>query len=488
MVNVALPAIRDELDTGLAAQQWIVEAYLLTVAALLLVGGSLGDLLGRRRVFAAGLVGFALTSVLCALAPSTATLVAGRALQGVAGALLVPASLAIITASFPPEERGSAIGSWSAWTGVAFVLGPLAGGALIDLASWRWIFAINVPLVAICLVLLRWVPDDRATGSWREVDLPGAVLGALALAGPVFALIEQPVAGWGAPRVWGPLVAGVVLAFAFLLWEARAARPMLPLSLFRVRNFAVGNLATLAVYGALGIVTFLVTIHLQQVAGYSAVAAGSALLPITVVMWLLSKRFGRLSDSIGPRVLMGAGPLVAGAGMLWMAQAGATVDYARELLPGVLLFGLGLAATVAPLTSTVLGAVEAQRAGVASGVNNAVARVAALLAIAALGAVVGARYTNELDARAAGLALSAAERRDLSELRARPLAGDADEPRLRAAVRESSVAAYSWGVTGGGLLMVLGGTIALAGIANPPRPADDRRSATSATAAVPLAE
>ena len=488
MVNVALPAIRDELDTGLAAQQWIVEAYLLTVAALLLVGGSLGDLLGRRRVFAAGLVGFALTSVLCALAPSTATLVAGRALQGVAGALLVPASLAIITASFPPEERGSAIGSWSAWTGVAFVLGPLAGGALIDLASWRWIFAINVPLVAICLVLLRWVPDDRATGSWREVDLPGAVLGALALAGPVFALIEQPVAGWGALRVWGPLVAGVVLAFAFLLWEARAARPMLPLSLFRVRNFAVGNLATLAVYGALGIVTFLVTIHLQQVAGYSAVAAGSALLPITVVMWLLSKRFGRLSDSIGPRVLMGAGPLVAGAGMLWMAQAGATVDYARELLPGVLLFGLGLAATVAPLTSTVLGAVEAQRAGVASGVNNAVARVAALLAIAALGAVVGARYTDELDARAAGLALSAAERRDLSELRARPLAGDADEPRLRAAVRESSVAAYSWGVTGGGLLMVLGGTIALAGIANPPRPADDRRSATSATAAVPLAE
>ena len=485
---MALPAIRAELDTGLAAQQWIVEGYLLTVGALLLVGGSLGDLLGRRRVFAAGLIGFALTSVLCALAPSELALVAGRALQGVAGALLVPASLAIISSSFPPEERGSAIGSWSAWTGVAFVLGPLGGGALVDLASWRWIFAINVPLVAICLLLLRWVPADRSTGSWREVDLPGTVLGALALAGPVFALIEQPVAGWSAPQVWAPLGGGVVLGIAFLLWEARAKRPMLPLGLFAVRNFAVGNLATLAVYGALGIVTFLVTIFLQQVAGYSAVAAGAALLPITVVMWLLSKRFGRLSDSIGPRALMGTGPLVAGAGMLWMAQADGTVDYARDLLPGVLLFGLGLAATVAPLTSTVLGAVEEHRAGVASGVNNAVSRVAALLAIAALGAVVGARYTHELDARAQRVELDGAERRSLAELRARPLAGDAEDPELRTVVRESSVAAYRWGVTGGGLLMVLGGTISLVGIVNPRRPAGDSRAATSARAVAPLAE
>ena len=485
---MALPAIRAELDTGLAAQQWIVEAYLLTVGALLLVGGSLGDLLGRRRVFAAGLVGFALTSLLCALAPGAAALVAGRALQGVAGALLVPASLAIISSSFPPEQRGSAIGSWSAWTGVAFVLGPLAGGALIDLASWRWIFAINVPLVAICLLLLRWVPQDRPAGSWREVDLPGAILGACALAGPVYALIEQPVAGWGAPRVWAPLCAGVVLGAAFLAWEARTARPMLPLALFRSRNFAVGNLATLAIYGALGIVTFLVTIFLQQVAGYSAVAAGAALLPITVVMWMLSKRFGRLSDSIGPRALMGVGPLVAGAGMLWMAQAGATVDYARDLLPGVLLFGCGLAATVAPLTSTVLGAVDERRAGVASGVNNAVARVAALLAIAALGAVVGARYTAELDDRAAGMRLTAPERGTLTELRARPLAGDAETPALRAVVRESSVAAYAWGVTGGALLMIAGGTIALIGIVNPRSATGDSRAATSAAAASPLAE
>ena len=485
---MALPAIRAELDTGLAAQQWIVEAYLLTVGALLLVGGSLGDLLGRRRVFTAGLVGFAVTSVLCAVAPGTATLVAGRALQGVAGALLVPASLAIISSSFPPEERGSAIGSWSAWTGVAFVLGPLAGGALIDLASWRWIFAINVPLVAVCLLLLRWIPEDRATGTVRDVDVVGAVLGALALAGPVYALIEQPVAGWSAPQVWAPLGAGMVLGVAFLAWEARTARPMLPLSLFANRNFAVGNLATLAVYGGLGIVTFLVTIFLQQVAGYSAIAAGSALLPITAMMWLLSKRFGRLSDRIGSRALMGLGPLVAGAGMLWMAQAGGTVDYARDLLPGVLLFGVGLAATVAPLTSTVLGAVEEHRVGVASGTNNAIARVAALLAIAALGAVVGARYTRELDRRAAELELAPAERRALADLRSRPLAGDAADPELRAVVRDSSVAAYRWGVTGGGVLMVLGGTIALVGIVNPGRVAGDRAPATSTGAAAPLAE
>jgi hypothetical protein len=263
---------------------------------------------------------------------------------------------------------------------------------------------------------------------------------------------------------------------------------MLPLGLFAVRNFAVGNLATLAIYGALGIVTFLVTIYLQQVAGYSAVAAGSALLPITVVMWLLSKRFGRLSDSIGPRALMGIGPLVAGAGMLWMGRAGGTVDYARDLLPGVLLFGLGLAMTVAPLTTTVLGAVDERRAGVASGVNNAVSRVAALLAIAALGAVVGARYTHELDTRAARLELDAGQRRDLSALRARPLAGAAEDPELRAVVRESSVAAYRWGVSGGGLLMVLGGTISLVGIVNPRRPAEESAAATSARAVAPLAE
>jgi len=490
VVNVALPAIRAELDTGLAAQQWIVEAYLLTVGALLMLGGSLGDLLGRRRVFSAGLIGFALTSLLCALAPSPATLVAGRALQGVAGALLVPSSLAIISAAFPPEERGSAIGSWSAWTGVAFILGPLAGGALIDLVSWRWIFAINVPLVAICLLLVRWVPREAGTGSLREVDLPGAVLGALALAGPVYALIEQPVAGWSAPRVWAPLAAGGVFAAAFLAWEARTPRPMLPLGVFANRNFAVGNLATLAIYGALGIVTFLVTIHLQQVAGWSATAAGSSLLPITVVMWLLSRQFGRLSDRIGPRLLMGLGPLVAGAGMLWMAGAGGSVDYPRDLLGGVLLFGLGLAATVAPLTSTVLGAVDPARAGVASGANNAIARVAALLAIAAIGAVVGGRFAHELDTRAAGLELTRTERVALEELRTLPLAGDSPAaPRLREAVREASVAAYGWGVTGGALLMVAGGLISLVGIVNPPHVrAGHREAASSPPVAQPLAE
>lgn len=470
VVNVALPAIRADLDTGLAAQQWVVEAYLLSVGALLLVGGSLGDLLGRRRVFAAGMIGFAVTSLLCAVAPSSEWLIGARALQGIAGALSVPASLAIISATFPPEERGAAIGTWTAWTGVAFVIGPLAGGALVDFASWRLIFAINVPLVAANLVLLRWVPGDPATGSLRDVDLAGAVLGALALAGPVFAFIEQPTQGWDSPLVWFPLAVGVVAAAVFLAWEARAPRPMLPLSLFRARNFAVGNLATLAIYGGLGVVTFLVTIYLQQVVGWSAIAAGLSLLPITIVMWLLSSRFGRLADAIGPRLLMGLGPIVAGAGMLWMARIGDEVNYWTQLLPAVLVFGVGLAATVAPLTSTVLGAVDRTRAGVASGANNAISRVAALLAIAVVGAVVSARFSDGLDTRTSAIELSAGEAAAVRELRSRPLAGGAqDAPRLDAAVRAASVEAYALGVTTGGVLVILGGLVSLAGIVDPPR-------------------
>jgi EmrB/QacA subfamily drug resistance transporter len=470
VVNVALPAIRADLDTGLAAQQWVVEAYLLSVGALMLVGGSLGDLLGRRRVFKAGMIGFAATSLLCALAPTSAWLIGARALQGIAGALLVPASLAIISATVPPEQRGGAIGTWTAWTGVAFVIGPLAGGALVDFASWRLIFAINIPLVAVNLGLMRWMPRDPAAGSLREVDLPGALLGALALAGPVFAFIEQPTEGWGSPLVWMPLTAGVAAGAAFLIREARTARPMLPLGLFRARNFTVGNLATLAIYGGMGVVTFLVTIYLQQVAGWSAIEAGLSLLPITIVMWLLSRRFGRLADALGPRLFMGFGPVVAGAGMLWMARAGQDVDYWTQLLPGVLVFGLGLSATVAPLTTTVLGAVDHQRAGVASGVNNATSRVAALMAIAVVGAVVSARFAEGLEARTSALDLSAREQSALEDLRSRPLAGGApDTPRLDAPVRDASVEAYAWGVSTGGAVVILGGLVSLVGIVNPPR-------------------
>jgi EmrB/QacA subfamily drug resistance transporter len=447
VVNVALPAISEDLDTGLAAQQWIVEAYLLTLGALLLVGGSLGDRLGRRKVFMAGLVGFGATSALCAIAPSPELLVAARGVQGIAGALLVPSSLALITAVFGPDERGGAIGSWTAWTGISFVLGPLGGGALIEFASWRWIFAINVPFVVATLMLARGVPESRDEEIEGRIDYVGAVLASLGLAGPVFALIEQPVYGWSDPLVYVPLLVGLALLAVFLWWEEHTPHPMLPLELFRVRNFAIGNLATLMIYGGLGAATFFVVIYLQQIAGYTAVAAGLSLIPITVIMALLSRRWGALSDRLGPRLLMGLGPVVAGLGLIWIGRVGADVEYITDLLPGVIVFGIGLSATVAPLTNTVLGAVPQHHAGVASGINNQIARVASLLAIAVIGAVVAARFESEL-----GGATDAT-----------PLSGGSPD------VVNASVSAFHAGLTVGGALVIVGGVISLIGIVNPRR-------------------
>lgn len=485
VVNVALPAIREDLDTGLAAQQWVVEAYLLTLGALLLVGGSLGDVLGRRRVFSVGLAAFGATSLLCALAPSDELLIVARGLQGIAGALLVPSNLALITAVFPASERGAAIGTWTAWTGIAMVVGPLGGGLLVDLVSWRWIFAINVPLVAFTLWLVAaGVPESRDEEAPRRLDYLGAVLCALGLAGPVFALVEQPLYGWGDPLVWGPLLAGLALLAAFLAHEGRSDHPMLPLAIFRSRNFAVGNAATLSIYGGLAVAAFFITIFLQQVAGWSAVAAGLSLLPVTAVMWVLSRRFGALADRVGPRALMGFGPLVAALGFLWLSDLGAEVSYLTDVLPGVLLFGLGLSATVAPLTATVLGAVAQHHAGVASGANNAIARVASLLAIAAVGAVVAAQYGGALDEGTRDLRLSGGERAALSEVRERPLSGAAEgAPRLDAPVREASVTGYGWGLRVGAGLLALGGVISLVGIVNPPRGRPTGPAATSAAEA-----
>jgi EmrB/QacA subfamily drug resistance transporter len=447
VVNVALPAIREDLDTGLAEQQWIVEAYLLTLGSLILVGGSLGDILGRRRVFVWGLAGFGLTSALCAIAPDPVLLIVARALQGVTGALLVPSSLALITAVFPGDERGGAIGAWTAWTGIAFVVGPLGGGALIEFVSWRWIFAVNVPLVLATLWFVRaGVPESRDEQAAPEIDYLGALLVSLGLAGPVFALIEQPIYGWSDPLVWMPLVVGLALLAVFVRHERRTRHPMLPLSLFRSRNFAIGNLSTLLIYGGLGAATFFVTIYLQQVAGYSPIAAGLSLLPITLLMWALSRRFGALSDRIGPRLLMGLGPIVAGVGLVWMGQLGSDVDYVTDLLPGVLVFGLGLSATVAPLTNTVLGAVPQHNAGVASGINNQIARVAALLAIAAVGAVVAAEFESKLGRTGVD-----------------PLSGGAP------AVVDASVSAFGAGLGFAGALVIFGGVISLAGIQNPRR-------------------
>ena len=316
-------------------------------------------------------------------------------MQGIAGALLVPSTLALIMDIVPQNERAGAIGTWTAWTGISTVIGPLGGGALVQLASWRWIFAINLVPVAITLVLLSRLEPDKPTPG--HVDWVGAALCAFGLGGPVFGLIEQPHYGWGDPRVAIPLVVGVALLVAFVFWERRCSQPMLPLDLFKVRNFAVGNLTTLTLYGGLGVATFFVVLFIQQVGGYTPIEAGLALLPITLIMFALSRRFGVLADRLGPRWFMSGGPFVAGLGLLLLARTNASADYWTTIFPGIVVFGLGLSATVAPLTATVLGSVGPGRSGIASGVNNALARVASLLAIAALGAVVAGSFATKLD-------------------------------------------------------------------------------------------
>jgi EmrB/QacA subfamily drug resistance transporter len=328
VVNVALPSIADDLDAGLAGQQWVVEAYLLALTALLLVGGSLGDQFGRRRMFVAGLVGFGVTSGLCAVAPSDELLVGARALQGIAGALLVPGSLAIVAATFEGAQRGAAVGIWTAWTGIATVIGPAGGGALIGLLSWRAIFWVNLPLVvATVLLTLHSVDESRDPDAYRGIDWAGIGLSAAGLGGPVFALIEQPTYGWGDPLVFIPLVAGIACFAAFLMWEARAEHPMLDLSLFRIRNFWVANLTTLAAYAGLIGGLFFVGLFLQQTAGYSPLEAGLATTPMSVIMFVLSPRFGRFASGVGPRLPMTAGPILGGIGLFLMLRIGANADY-----------------------------------------------------------------------------------------------------------------------------------------------------------------
>lgn len=482
VVNVALPAISDELGSGLAAQQWVVDAYLLTLSSLLLLGGSLGDLYGRRRVFNISLIGFGVTSTLCAVAPTTELLIAARALQGLDGALLVPSSLAIITSTFDQDERARAIGSWTAWTGLAFVIGPLAGGLFVDAVSWRLVFAINIPFVAVTVAILRRVCPEFAPRREVGVDWLGAALVALGLAGPVFALIEQPARGFADPVVWIPLAAAIPLLTAFVVHEHRAPAPMMPLSLFRERNFTVTNLASFAIYGGLGATTFIVVLYLQQVAAYSAFQAGLALLPITVLMLALASRFGVLADRFGPRLPMALGPIVAAGGLALLAGVPADAPYVGSVLAGVVVFGFGLAMTVAPLTATVLGAAPRARAGVASGVNNTVSRMAALIAIAAVGAIISAQFNASLDTGTAGLTLSAAGERTLVDARERPLAVT-PPGELTQATRNASVDAYRLGMLIAAALALTGGIVAGLGIRNPSRSSEQsRRSARPAAA------
>ncbi len=477
VVNIALPAIEEDLGGGLAGQQWTSNAYLVTLSSLLLIGGSLGDLFGERRVFALGVTLFGVTSLICALAPTIELLVIGRALQGVAGALLTPAALAVIVAAFPPEERGKAVGAWTAWGGIGTVLGPVVGGQLVDAASWRWIFAINVPIVLVTLFLVvRAVPEGRERDPNAKVDVVGATLCAVGLAGMTFGLIEQPVRGWGDPAVAGSLAGGALLFAGFIVWEARTAHPMLPLGLFKRRNFALGNFETFSMYGGLGLLFFFLVLFLQQVAGYNALEAGSASIPVTIVMFLLSTRFGALADKHGPRFFMGVGPLVAAAGLAWFLRLDADVDYLTDLLPGLLVFALGLSMTVAPLTATVLADADERNAGIASGVNNAIARVAGLVAIAGVGAVVassfGSTLVEELGAQAerpeVAAAAEEAKKQPLSDV-AVPDAPPAVRREVEAAAETASVEAFRMGIAIATALVALGGILGLVGIINPRR-------------------
>jgi len=390
VVGIALPTIGRAFHSGVGTLQWVVSGYSLTLAAFLLLGGSLGDRLGRKRMFFAGVVWFDLASISCGFAPNAGVLIAARVLQGVGGALLAPASLAILQASFRPRDRSRAIGAWSGLGGVATAAGPLLGGYLIVAGSWRWVFFINVPVAAVVLaVTRRHVPESRDPSTAGHVDAVGAGLAVLFLAGLTYGLIEAPSHGWTSPAVLAGLVLAAVTGPAFVLVEHASAHPMLPLGLFRTRQFSGANAVTFIVYGALGGALFLLPVELQLVVHYSPLASGLALLPVTAIMLVFSARSGQLAARIGPRLQMTAGPVVVGAGLLLLTRATHSGSYAVWVLPAVTVFGLGLAITVAPLTAAAMGAAPAEHAGVASGVNNVVARAAGLLAVAILPLLAG---------------------------------------------------------------------------------------------------
>src|SRR5215472_4799672 len=410
VVNIALPTIGREFHTGVAALQWVTSGYTLTLAAFLLIGGSLGDHFGRRRIYTIGIVWFALASVACGFAPNAVFLIVMRVLQGVGGALLTPGSLAILEASFVPADRARAIGAWSGLGGVATAVGPLLGGYLISAASWRWIFFINLPIAAVVIAMAaRHVPESRDPSATGKIDVLGALTGVVFLTGITFAFIEAPTLGWSSPWVMAMAALGVVGLAAFLARERSAASPMLPLSIFSERQFAATNAVTFIVYAALVGATFLLPVVLQVVSGYSPLASGLALLPLTVIMLALSARSGQLATRIGPRLQMSAGPVVVGAGLAMLTLATAGSSYWLYVLPAVIVFGLGLAITVAPLTATAMSSAPAEHSGIASAVNNDVARFGGLLAVAVLPALADITGTSYLhpDALASGFRTAA---------------------------------------------------------------------------------
>jgi EmrB/QacA subfamily drug resistance transporter len=391
VVNLALPAIAADLGGGLALQQWVLDGYLLALGALILVAGAVSDQFGRLTVLRAGLAVFAVASVLCAVAPSGWVLVAARCLQGVGAAFLVPSSLAMINARFTGAAQARAIGTWTAWTGTAFVVGPPLGGVLVDALNWRWVFGINIVPLAITLYLTTRIPaDDVGQRRWADIDFVGATLCAVGLSAAVFALIEQQRLGLSHPAVAGGLVVGLACLVAFPFWERRAPKPMMPLHLFAARNFAVGNAATVFLYAAVSLGMLLVALFLQEAVGLSASQAGLATLPIPVLSFFLARRFGTLAGMHGPRLYMAIGPLVAAGGFLLLRMAREPFDFWTQMLPGLTVFGVGLSITVSPLTAAVLAAVDPAQSGIGSAVNNAVSRIAGLIAVAFTGVIIGA--------------------------------------------------------------------------------------------------
>jgi EmrB/QacA subfamily drug resistance transporter len=480
VVNVALPAIQHELRASVYQAQWVVESYALMLAALLLVGGALGDRVGRRRVFLLGVVIFAAASIACALSRNVYQLIAARAVQGMGAALLVPVSLALISANFAGDERGRAFGTWAAFSGVASALGPLLGGYLIDRLSWAWAFAVNVPL-ALVVLAITWarVPESRAAQSAGQLDIAGAVLATMGLGGLVFALIEAPSRGWGAPAVLLAVAIGVGTLISFFFVERKQAAPMLPLALLRKRNFAAANLLTLLLYAALGGGLFFLPLNLIQVQGLSATGAGAALAPFILIMFLLSRWAGGMVNRRGARGPLIVGPLIAAAGFALLALPGRESSYWTGFLPGIAVLGLGMAIAVAPLTTTVMQSVTPEAVGTASGINNAVSRVAGVLAIAVFGALMATVFEHGLRGAisAAGmmpdLAQAVWQQRD--RLAAIELPTGISEGAThathaaRAAVQDAFVAGYRW-------IMACSAILALAGAAVAAAWLDDRDS------------